>query len=72
MEPTLRYEDLPDVLTLKELKEYLRIGWGKAYGIADEIPHYKAGNRRLYPKERVREWVTRQTESKAMKRLRAI
>lgn len=57
MEPkNLRYEDLPDNLTVKELKEFLRVGWNKAYQIADEIPHYKSGNRRLFPKEKVKEW----------------
>ncbi|MHB1420979.1 MAG: hypothetical protein ACYCX4_15590 [Bacillota bacterium] len=68
----LRYEDLPDNLTVKELKEYLRVGWVRAYKIAEEIPCYRAGNRRLFPKERVREWTMRQSESRAEKRLRTV
>lgn len=72
MEPKLRYDDLPDNLTVKDLKEFLRVGWNTAYKIADQIPHYRSGNRRLFPKERVKEWTLRQAESRVMKRLRAV
>ncbi|MBO8169314.1 MAG: excisionase family DNA-binding protein [Thermoanaerobacteraceae bacterium] len=68
----LRYEDLPDFLTVKELKEYLRVGWNKAYQIANEIPHYRSGNRRLFPKEKVKEWALKQSRTKIEKRLWAV
>jgi hypothetical protein len=29
-----RFEDLPDFLDIKQLKEYLRIGYGTAYTLA--------------------------------------
>lgn len=68
----MKYEELPDVLTVGELKQYLRVGRDKAYEIASEIPHIKNGNRRLIPKENVRKWLLRQSESKLQMRLRAI
>lgn len=68
----MKYSDLPDVLTVEELKQYLRVGTNRAYEIAAQIPHYKNGNRRLFPKEKVREWMMKQSESKLQKRLRAI
>ena len=68
----MQYDDLPDVLTVQELQEYLRVGTNRAYEIAKEIPHYKNGNRKLFPKERVKEWMMKQSESKLQKRLRAM
>jgi excisionase family DNA binding protein len=69
---SLRYEDLPDNLTVEDLRIYLRVGRNRAYEIAKEIPCYRSGNRRLFPKERVKEWVLKQSASRAAKRLRAI
>lgn len=43
----MRYEDLPDVLTVDELRHYLRVGRDRAYEIAKDIPHIKNGNRML-------------------------
>lgn len=57
MDEGLSYEELPDCLTIPELKQYLRIGTNRAYEIASEIPHYTAGNRKIFPKEKVREWM---------------
>lgn len=53
----MRYEDLPDVLTVAELRKYLRVGRDRAYEIAKDIPHIKNGNRMLIPKENVRKWM---------------
>lgn len=53
----MRYEDLPDVLTVAELRNYLRVGRDRAYEIAKDIPHIKNGNRMLIPKENVRKWM---------------
>ena len=64
----LRYEDLPDNLTIKELKAYLRVGANKAYKIAKEIPHFQCGNRRIFPKEKVREWALKNSYPEATRR----
>lgn len=68
----LRYEDLPDNLTIAELKAFLRVGWNTAYKIAKEIPCYRSGNRRFFPKEKVKEWTLREAERRALKRFRVI
>lgn len=68
----MQYDDLPDVLTVGELRQYLRVGRDKAYQIASEIPHIKNGNRRLIPKVNVRKWMLRESESKTEKRLRVL
>lgn len=68
----VKYEDLPDVLTIQELQEYLRLGTSKAYEVAKEIPHFRNGNRRLFLKEKVKEWMMKQSETKLQKRLRAM
>lgn len=52
-----KYEDLPDVLTVPEMAKYLRVGINNAYQLGKEIPHYTAGNKKLFPKELVRDWM---------------
>lgn len=66
---SLRYEDLPDNLTIQELKKYLRVGTNKAYEIAKEIPHFQCGNRRIFPKEKVREWMLNNSQNAANRRV---
>lgn len=68
----MKYEELPDVLTVQELKTYLKVGTTRAYEIGKQIPHFKNGNRKLFPKERVRDWLMKQSESKTQRRLRAL
>lgn len=68
----MNFDELPDVLTVDELRQYLRVGRDRAYKIAGEIPHIKNGNRRLIPKENVRQWMLGQSESPLQKRLRAV
>ena len=68
----MKYEELPDVLTVDELKQYLRVGTNRAYEIASQLPHYKNGNRKLFPKAKVKEWIDRQSETKLQKRLRSM
>jgi excisionase family DNA binding protein len=69
----LRFEDLPDVMTIQDLKDYLRVGRNKAYEIGQQIPHIKNGNRRLFPKQKVREWLEQQAEQGRLpRRLRAV
>jgi excisionase family DNA binding protein len=69
---SLCYEDLPDFLTTKELKTYLRIGYNKAYALANTpgFPHIRIGKRKYFPKAEVREWAER--ELKRSRRSRAI
>ena len=68
----MKYEDLPDVLTVQELQRYLRVGENKAYEIAGQLPHFKNGNRKLFPKEKVRDWLNKQAETKLQKRLKVM
>lgn len=71
----LRYEDLPDFLTVKELRQYLRIGYNKAYELANrkDFPTLRFGNKKIFPKAQVREWLERETErGKLPKKLRAV
>ncbi len=67
----MRYEDLPDVLTVEEIRCYCRVGRDKAYKIAEEVPHIKNGNRRLVPKENLRRWILGQSKDKLTRRLKA-
>ncbi len=71
----MRYEDLPDYLTIKELKQYLRVGNNRAYSLANTpgFPHLKFGNRKIFPKAEVRAWVQREVEhGRLPRRLRAV
>ena len=72
---TLRFEDLPDFLTIKELKQYLRIGTNKAYELANrkDFPSIPFGNKKIFPKTAVKEWAEREAErGRLPKKLRAI
>ena len=64
---TMKYEDLPDVLTVQEVQKYLRLGRDRAYGLGNEIPHIKNGNRKLFLKEEVLKWAQSQGQSKQSK-----
>ena len=68
----MKYEDLPDVLTVKDLQQYLRVGTVRAYKIGREIAHIRNGNRKLFQKEKVKEWLEKQAESKLQRRLKAL
>lgn len=71
----LRFEDLPDFLTIKELQAWLRIGTNKAYELANTpgFPHLIFGNRKIFPKHEVRAWVQREVErGKLPRRLQAV
>jgi excisionase family DNA binding protein len=63
-EPVL-YESLPDFLTHKELCLYLRIGHNRAYALSQRIdfPKVPFGNRYVFPKQQVKEWMERQAEA---------
>lgn len=73
--PALRFEDLPDYLTVQELRDWLRIGTNKAYALAKRpgFPVMRFGARLVFPKDQVREWVRREVERAALpRRLRAL
>ena len=57
----LHYDDLPDYLTITELRQYLRIGTNKAYSLANTpgFPHLDFGAKKIFPKAEVREWLER-------------
>ena len=69
----LHYDDLPDYLTVKELREYLRIGHNKAYQLASrpDFPSLRFGSKKLFPKGQVKEWAEREAKLKGRK-LRAL
>lgn len=59
--PSLRYEDLPDYLNIKELQAYLRCGQNKAYALANrpDFPKFCDGSKKIFPKAAVKEWMER-------------
>ena len=63
-ESVLRFEELPDYLTIQELRDWLRIGTNKAYELANRkgFPHLRFGNRKIFPKHQVRDWLQREAE----------
>ena len=69
----LCYDQLPDYLTVKELKQYLRIGNNKAYELANrpDFPSLRFGCKKVFPKEQVREWAEREAKLK-QRRLRVL
>ena len=72
---TPKFEELPDFLTIKELKQYLRIGTNKAYELANrqDFPKIPFGNSKRFPKVLVKEWLEREAErGKLPRKLRAI
>lgn len=70
-----RFEDLPDYLTIQELRGWLRLGTNKAYELANRpgFPVLRFGTKMIFPKEQVRDWVHREVErGKLPKRLRVV
>jgi excisionase family DNA binding protein len=60
LEP-LALDECRDVLTVIETGRVLRVGRTRAYSMVQsgEIPSFKAGNRRLVPREALRRWLDR-------------
>ncbi len=71
----LKFEDLPDFLTIKELQQYLRCGETRAYELANTkgFPTMRHGSRFIFPKDKVKAWVEREVELRMLpKRLKAL
>jgi len=71
--PALRFEDLPDFLTIRELRDWLRIGSNTAYALAKKpgFPVMRWGTKLVFPKDQVRDWVRQEVErGKLPRRLR--
>lgn len=71
----LRFEDLPDFFTIKELQQYLRIGTNKAYELANrkDFPSLRFGNKKIFPKTQFKKWLEQEVErGRLPKKLRAI
>ena len=66
----LRFEELPDYLTIDELRQYLRICSTNAYKLANTpgFPHLSFGNKKIFPKAEVREWLTREAKQGRLSR----
>ena len=74
-QPARRFEDLPDYLTIQELRDWLRLGTNKAYELASKpgFPHYRNGNKKIFPKDQVRDWLREEVKRGQLpRRLRAI
>jgi excisionase family DNA binding protein len=61
----IHFEDLPDVLTRKELQTYLRLGRNATYDLLNNgtIPSVRVNQKFLIPKRGVRDFLTQATES---------
>ena len=62
----LKYEDLPDYVTVEELKDWLRLGTNKTYELAKtpEFPTIKLGNKNMFSKAQVREYMENISQNK--------
>jgi len=60
----VKFDNLPDVLTVKELKQVLRIGSTKAYELTNlaGFPVVKIGGRKLIPKKSLEKWLEEQAQ----------
>lgn len=73
--PALRFEDLPDFLTIDELRIWLRLGRNAVYELANKpgFPHFKNGNKKIFPKHEVREYIQQEVERERLpRRLRVV
>jgi excisionase family DNA binding protein len=57
-------DDLPDLLTVKELQEFLRLGRNRTYALLKSraIPSIRLGQKFLVPRQGVREFLARSGE----------
>ncbi|KJS23123.1 MAG: hypothetical protein VR72_02855 [Clostridiaceae bacterium BRH_c20a] len=69
-----RYEDLPDMMDINELKTYLNIGINATRDLVklDDFPKFPYLNTHLYPKELVREWIYERARGKWQRRLKKV
>lgn len=69
----LRYEDLPDYIDTKILKEYLKVGTNRIYELTNSPgfpkPVQYANGKKVFAKAAVKEWLERQ-KGKPLKILR--
>ncbi len=72
----LHFDELPDYLTVDELRTWLRIGTKKAYSLAN-TPGFPClhcyGSKKIFPKAEVKEWLTREAkQGRLSSKLRAV
>lgn len=62
----MTFEELPDVLTLKETAQYLKISYAKIHEMvhANEIPHFRIGRAIRVNKHVLKNWLDEKTEPK--------
>ena len=60
------YDELPSVLSVKELKDFLGISRAGAYELvhSEGFPALKIGSRIVVPKDKLREWIDANTAQK--------
>jgi predicted DNA-binding transcriptional regulator AlpA len=71
----LRFDELPDYLTINELQQWLCICSAKAYALANTpgFPHLEFGKKKIFPKAEVKEWLTREAkQGRLSRKLRTI
>lgn len=70
----MRYEDLPDVLTIPQMAEFLQIGITKAYEMSHwrGFPAIRIGRTIRVPKKALLEWLEQQHRQEQEPRLTAI
>lgn len=58
MEP----QNLPEILDVRDLKEYLRTGWNNAYALCrrKDFPAIRIGRTYRIPRESFRKWLEQQ------------
>lgn len=58
----------PDFLTRKQLCEYLHIGENRSYELSNrcDFPKVAFGNRYIFPRQQVKEWMIRQAEQNTL------
>lgn len=70
----MRYEDLPDVLTIPQMAEFLQIGTTKAYEMSHwrGFPAIRIGRSIRVPKKALMEWLEQQHQREQEPMLTAI
>jgi excisionase family DNA binding protein len=70
----MKYEDLPDVLTIPEMAKFLQIGITKAYEMSHwrGFPAVRIGRAIRVPKKALLEWLEQQHQQEQEPKLTAI
>jgi len=61
----LHWDDAPDIMTVKEMASFLKLGISKSYELCriKGFPSISFGKKIRIPKEALREWINNQAQS---------